>query len=61
MLVNEIHLHAIMKCPNQSTILTSQKCVMTSFELNIGQKRLRFRKATSANLKIEKLPVTLAT
>ena len=42
-------------------MVTSQKRRMTLFDLNIGQKMLRFRKVTSANLKFGKLPLTLAT
>ena len=40
---------------------TTQKRLMTSFKLNFGQKMPRFRKVVSGNLKIEKLPITLAT
>ena len=32
-----------------------------TFELNVGQNLLGFRKVTSVNLKIGELPVTLAT
>ena len=42
-------------------VVTLQTRLMTSFKLNFGQKMRRFRKVTSENLKMEKLPVTLAT
>ena len=42
-------------------MITQQKHLVTSFELNVGQKMLRFRKVILVTLKIEKLPFTLAT
>ena len=41
--------------------VTSQKSFVTPFKFNFSLKLLRFRKVTSRNLKIGKLPGTLAT
>ena len=48
----------IIKCP--SHLVTSQKRLKMSFKLTIDQKMLKFWKVAAGNLKIGKLPVTLA-
>ena len=45
----------------QVKLVSSQKRLMTSFKLNIGQKLLKFWKVISKNLKIGNFPATLAT
>ena len=42
-------------------MVTSQKCPVTSFRLNIDQKMVQFWKVASANLKIRKLSVPSTT
>ena len=42
----------IMKCLSQSSYSTPQNHLTELFKLNIGQKILKFRKVTSANLKV---------
>ena len=46
--------------PGQS-IVTSQKGLVTSFKITIGQKMRKLRKVTSATLKIGKLSLALVT